>query len=79
MNIHHTRAMVKAALSGALDAVEFEQDPVFGFAVPKSCPNVPSGVLNPRNTWNDKTAYDKKAAELKQMFDGQIAKLRSSV
>ena len=76
MNIEHTRAMVRAALAGELDHVEYENHPVFGFAVPTSCPGVPSDVLDPRNTWEDKAAYDAKAAELKAMFDGQIAKFR---
>lgn len=73
MNIHHTRAMVRAALGGALDDVEFAIGPVFGFAVPQSCPEVPSSVLNPRETWADKAAYDAKAAELKKMFDDKVA------
>ena len=73
MNIHHTRAMVKAALNGDLDGVEFAPNAVFGFAVPQSCPGVPSEVLNPRETWADKSAYDQKAAELKKMFDDKVA------
>ncbi len=73
MNIHHTRAMVRAALNGNLDNVQFLVDPVFGFEVPQSCPDVPSEVLNPRETWADKNAYDTKAAELKKMFDDKVA------
>ncbi len=76
MNIHHTRAMAKAALAGQLDNVEFADHGVFGFAVPQSCPGVPNTVLNPRETWSDKEAYDSKARELKSMFDSQIAKFR---
>jgi phosphoenolpyruvate carboxykinase (ATP) len=68
--------MVKALLSGALNVVEYENDPVFGFAVPKSCPDVPAEILNPRNTWADKAAYDAKAAEVRAMFDEQIVKFR---
>ena len=76
MDIDHTRAMVRAALSGALDDVEYSEHSVFGFAMPTTCPGVPDVVLDPRNTWGDREAYDAKAHELKQMFDEQIAKFR---
>jgi phosphoenolpyruvate carboxykinase (ATP) len=76
MDIDHTRAMVRAALSGALDGVEYEEHSVFGFAMPTTCPGVPDVVLDPRNTWEDKAAYDSKANELKAMFDQQIAKFQ---
>ena len=68
MRIDHTRTMVRAALSGALDAVEYETDPIFGVAVPTSVPGVPSEVLRPRSTWSDPAAYDEKARELAHMF-----------
>jgi phosphoenolpyruvate carboxykinase (ATP) len=68
MNINHTRSMVRAALSGALDDVEFETDPVFGVEVPLSCPEVPSEVLRPRATWADGEAYDRQAGALARMF-----------
>ncbi|HEY7970518.1 MAG TPA: phosphoenolpyruvate carboxykinase (ATP) [Candidatus Limnocylindrales bacterium] len=68
MNINHTRSMVRAALSGALDDVEFELDPVFGVEVPRTCPDVPSGVLRPRATWADGAAYDRQAGALARMF-----------
>jgi phosphoenolpyruvate carboxykinase (ATP) len=76
MNIHHTRAMVRAALGIGLRDVEFVRHPVFGFDMPTSCEDVPPEVLNPRNTWSDGSAYDAKATELKAMFDAQIAKFR---
>ena len=68
MKIGHTRAMVHAALDGSLRDVPTTVDPVFGLHVPESCPNVPSEVLNPRNTWEDKDAYDRAAANLARMF-----------
>jgi phosphoenolpyruvate carboxykinase (ATP) len=68
MPIDQTRSMVRAALSGALDDVEFERDPVFGVEVPASCPGVPSEVLRPRDTWSDPEAYDRGAAALARMF-----------
>jgi phosphoenolpyruvate carboxykinase (ATP) len=64
-----TRAMVKAALEGQLDEVELRTDPNFGLQVPKTCPGVPEGVLDPRQTWADKDAYDRKANELKSRFE----------
>jgi phosphoenolpyruvate carboxykinase (ATP) len=68
MKIAHTRAMIHAALSGALDAATFENDPNFNVDVPTSVPGVPDEVLNPRNTWDDKAAYDAQAKKLAQMF-----------
>ncbi len=68
MAIDHTRTMVRAALSGALDDVEYEIDPVFGVEVPTSVPGVPADILRPRDTWPDPTAYDEKARELARMF-----------
>src|SRR5207342_2622 len=69
MNINHTRSMVRAALNGELDDVEFVRDPIFDLMVPTSCPDVPKEVLQPRQTWADKDAYDRQATKLKQMFE----------
>ena len=68
MKIAHTRAMIRAALSGALDRVAYEKDPVFNLDIPTSCPDVPSEVLKPRNTWADGARYDEQAARLARMF-----------
>jgi phosphoenolpyruvate carboxykinase (ATP) len=68
MNIHHTRRMVTAALTGELDIVKYRHDEVFNLDVPTTCPDVPSEVLNPRNTWSEKDAYDLSAKKLAQMF-----------
>jgi phosphoenolpyruvate carboxykinase (ATP) len=68
MSIGHTRAMLDAALAGDLDGVECDVHPVFNLKMPKSCPGVPAEVLDPRNTWNDKAAYDAQAAKLRDMF-----------
>lgn len=73
MKIGHTRAMVHAALDGSLRDVPTTVDPVFGLLVPESCPNVPAEVLNPRNTWEDKDAYDQAAANLARMFRENFA------
>ncbi len=68
MSIKHTRALLNAALTGQLDEVSYRKDPIFGIEVPESCPEVPSDVLNPRDTWKDKAAYDKKADYLAGLF-----------
>jgi phosphoenolpyruvate carboxykinase (ATP) len=73
MNIAHTRAMVRAALGGALDDVPTRQDPNFGVEVPTSCPDVPATFLDPRATWPDPEAYDRAAAELVAMFHANFA------
>ena len=64
----HTRAMITAALKGALDEVAYVTDPVFGLQMPESCPGVPKEILNPKNTWADAAAYDAKATELAKAF-----------
>jgi phosphoenolpyruvate carboxykinase (ATP) len=69
MPIAHTRALVNAALDGSLAEVPTRTDPNFGFQVPVACPGVPEEVLNPRNTWADKAAYDAKARELVTLFN----------
>ncbi len=68
MKIAHTRAMIHAALSGALETVAYETDPVFNLSVPVSCPGVPPEVLRPRSTWKDAAAYDEQARKLGHMF-----------
>jgi phosphoenolpyruvate carboxykinase (ATP) len=68
MKLPYTRAMVNAAIEGALANVEFEADPAFGLTIPKSVPGVPSEFLHPRDAWKDKAAYDKTAADLAGRF-----------
>jgi len=74
MKLKYTRAMISAALKGELDNVAYENHKVFGLAIPQSCPNVPDEVLNPRDTWTDKDAYDAKALELAEAFRKNFAK-----
>jgi phosphoenolpyruvate carboxykinase (ATP) len=68
MSIAHTRAMIRAALSGQLDQVAYQRHPIFNMDMPKSCPDVPTAVLDPRSTWSDGAAYDQQAKKLAQMF-----------
>jgi phosphoenolpyruvate carboxykinase (ATP) len=79
MRIRHTRAMISAALAGALDDVPYATDPVFNVAVPQSCPDVPADVLNPRLTWADPAAYDAQAAKLARMFADNFSNFAASV
>ncbi|MEO8230336.1 MAG: phosphoenolpyruvate carboxykinase (ATP), partial [Chloroflexota bacterium] len=79
MNINHTRAMVRAALDGQLDDVATVDDPIFRVAVPVSCPDVPSDFLQPRNTWQDKAAYDTTARRLAAMFVENFAEYADGV
>lgn len=68
IKLKFTRAMITAALNGELDNVDFVQHEVFGLNMPVECPNVPADKLNPKSTWKDSAAYDKKADELAQLF-----------
>ncbi len=68
ITLPHTRAMLRAALEGALADVPTATDPVFGLAVPTACPGVPTEILNPRATWSDPAAYDARAADLAGRF-----------
>ncbi|MBX9449142.1 MAG: phosphoenolpyruvate carboxykinase (ATP) [Taibaiella sp.] len=68
MNLKYTRAMITAAMNGELDNVAYEPHDVFGVLIPQTCPQVPSEILNPRDTWVDKEAYDTKANQLAQLF-----------
>jgi len=79
MNINHTRSMVRAALKGQLADVPMRTDPTFGFEVPLECPDVPSEFLSPRDTWQDKAAYDRQAQLLAEMFRENFALFESQV
>ena len=68
MKLAYTRAMITAALNGTLEKAEFVTDPYFGVAVPSTCEGVPSELMIPANTWEDKAAYEAKAKELAKSF-----------
>jgi phosphoenolpyruvate carboxykinase (ATP) len=74
MKLSYTRAMITAALEGNLDNVGYTNHPVFGIAMPDACPNVPSELLHPRNTWEDGNAYDAQCDKLAQLFNDNFAK-----
>ena len=79
MKIAHTRAMVRAALDGKLAEVAETPDPNFGLLVPSACPDVPADVLQPRTTWQDKSAYDSAAGELRGRFEDNFKQFEEYV
>jgi phosphoenolpyruvate carboxykinase (ATP) len=68
IKIKYSRAMVNAALNGVFDDIGFQMEPYFGVSVPMSCPDVPGELLNPRNMWENKAAYDNAAGALRERF-----------
>ena len=74
MDIDITRAIVHCALSGTLADVEYDEDPLFHIQVPRTCPSVPCEILNPRNTWQDKEAFDLRAKKLASDFGDHFDK-----
>ncbi len=79
MSIKHTRALINAALNGELDDVEFVRDPFFNLEIPTSVPGVPQDVLNPRDPWADKAAYDETAKKLARMFRENFKRFEAGV
>jgi phosphoenolpyruvate carboxykinase (ATP) len=74
MDIDVTRAIVHAALSGDLEGTEYDQDPLFHILVPRTCPGVHCDILNPRNTWADQEAFDRRAIKLAHDFSSHFDK-----
>jgi phosphoenolpyruvate carboxykinase (ATP) len=74
IKLKYTRAIIDAIHAGALLGVPTQLDPVFGLAVPTSCPDVPAEILQPRNTWADKAAYDEKAKKVASLFRDNFKK-----
>jgi phosphoenolpyruvate carboxykinase (ATP) len=79
MKIGYTRAMIRAILNGSLAQTATTPDPIFGVNVPVSCPDVPNEVLQPRNTWEDKDAYDASAKDLARRFNENFKKYEAGV
>jgi phosphoenolpyruvate carboxykinase (ATP) len=79
MKLSYTRAMITAALNDELETVEYKEHPVFGVSMPLSCPGVPAELLDPRNTWDDKGAYDQKANHLARLFNENFETYASGV
>jgi phosphoenolpyruvate carboxykinase (ATP) len=79
MPIKATRALLNAALDGSLADATFRTDENFGFEVPVAVPGVDAEILNPRDTWADKSAYDSTAARLVKLFNDNFAKFEAHV
>src|SRR6185312_14165039 len=78
MKLSYTRAMVQAALDGALDKAAYTADPIFGLDIPHAVPGVPGEVLNPANTWKDKAAYEAAAKNLAGLFRKNFERFTSA-
>lgn len=79
MKLSYTRAMIAAVLEEKLNDIKFDPHPVFGVLIPQQCPDVPNEILNPRNTWADKSVYDEKASYLAGLFIKNFEKYSSGV
>jgi len=77
--IAHTRAMIRAALSGALDQASYRRDPIFNLDVPVTVPGVPDALLTPRSTWADEEAYDRQAQIVAKMFAANFQRFAGEV
>ncbi len=77
VKIKYSRAMVTAALTGALDIVKYRHDDLFNVDIPMEVPDVPPEILDPRNTWTDKDSYDLSARKLAQMFTENFKKFEN--
>jgi phosphoenolpyruvate carboxykinase (ATP) len=72
ISIAHTRALLRAALSGALDKTEFRQEGYFGLSVPQHVPDVPDDLLDPARSWADAEAYATQARKLARLFEKNL-------
>ncbi|MCA9953838.1 MAG: phosphoenolpyruvate carboxykinase (ATP) [Ardenticatenaceae bacterium] len=77
IKLRYTRAIIDAIHDGSLNNAEFVTDPIFGLAIPTSCPNVPDEVLIPKNTWNDEAAYNAQAHKLANLFIKNFEKYKA--
>jgi phosphoenolpyruvate carboxykinase (ATP) len=76
ISLKYTRAIIDAIHDGSLNDVTYTTDPIFGLAVPTTCPNVPDELLIPKNTWADGAAYDKQARKLAVLFNQNFEKYK---
>ena len=78
ISIRHTRNLLNAALQGELDDVAYYTDPIFGFQVPSSCPNIPESVLYPASSWSSQDEYMRKYRALASRFIDNFKKFQDS-
>jgi phosphoenolpyruvate carboxykinase (ATP) len=79
MGIQHTRALLRAALDGSLARMRFRKERFFGLAIPEHVPDIPDEVLDPREAWSDKAAYDRVAKDLVGRFEKNFAAFEAGV
>jgi len=79
MSIRHTRALLRGALDGSLTRMEFRREPFFGLSIPAHVPGIPDEVLDPRQAWADKSAYDRMAKHLVERFEANFASFEADV
>ncbi|HBK09372.1 MAG TPA: phosphoenolpyruvate carboxykinase (ATP) [Acetobacteraceae bacterium] len=79
MAIRHTRALLRGALDGSLTKMEFHKEPFFGLSIPAHVPGIPDEVLDPRQAWADKSAYDRMAKHLIERFETNFAAFEAGV
>lgn len=79
IRLPYTRSMVRAALTGQLDSVDFQTEGFFGLSIPRTCPGVPPEILNPINTWQDKEAYRQQANTLIGRFNQNFEQFKADV
>ena len=77
ISLSYTREMVNAVINDKLKNVKFNEHPVFNLLITSECPNVPASVLNPRELWDDKEEYDKKALELAESFKNNFKQFKN--
>lgn len=77
IKIKYSRAMVTAALTGALNIVKYHHDDLFNLDIPSEVPDIPSEILDPKNTWSDKDSYELSAKKLAQMFVENFKKFQN--
>ena len=73
IKLAYTRAIIDAIHGGSIDGPQFKTDPVFGLKFPLHCPDVPDEILDPKNTWSDKSAFDETAKKLAGQFNENFA------
>jgi len=79
MSIKHTRALLRGALDGSLTKMQFHKEPFFGLEIPAHVPGIPDEVLDPRQAWADKAAYDRMAEHLTQRFEDNFSTFEAGV
>lgn len=78
IKLSYTRSLITAALTGKFDSAEYGTTNFFGLKFPKTCPDVPTEILDPKNSWKDKSAYDDKAKNLAEQFNKNFGQYASA-